>query len=513
MNGAYSMNFDGQGWGGYMGDDRMIFNSNTDPRVGGWREVNISDAQQEVWGDHASTNWSGSRSFVAGPLADGTPMFMVPLGNGRVLTTTNQGASFGGSTPAARVDSIVDFYGASPAEILTYNENNSGNTGIQQVVITGSLNGQADGTFYAQQYDDYAYKLYHDYALSYPVDGTGWTNGNLFDNAYITFTQQGIELIYITYGGGKFVAFSDNCANNYMTEDGYNWKYGFAWNVVGDFDFNAEHIAYGRVSTDGQIVVNDETYPGGANSLTLGNNFDVQVNSGDPLSSETQNNGNGRDLSDGTGYLSIRPYNAQWRIGAYGRTDGGPNPYSFLGSDDYYDTFNGPDYSGQPSYFPGGPDIRLTTFWGDWYFTSNPTHDYNQLIMSNDADIVTVDQESFLKDIPRNYQTSATSYTLALTDRGRFVWFDGTAGNVTVTLPANATTNFPIGARIQLGISGVTDNSRQITVTPAGGVTLRGREDNNSPGAGSLIIRSDMLVTLTQVDTDFWILSGPYITD
>lgn len=513
MNGAYSMNFDGQGWGGYMGDGRMIFNSNTDPRVGGWREVNVSDAQQEVWGDQASTSWNGSLAFVAGPLADGTPMFMVSLNNGRVLTTTNQGASFYGSTPAARVDSIQSFNSNNPFQITTYNENNSGNTGIQQVVITGSLNGQADGTFFAQQTDTNFYTLYHDYNLSYPVNGTTWTNGSLFNDAYITFTQDGIRFDYLTYGGGKFVAFSNDCANNYMTEDGVNWKYGFGWNVVYSFDIGSVRIAYGRVSTDGQIVVSDETFPGRANSLTLGNNFDVQVNSGDPLSASTDNYGDGLDLSDGTGYLSIRPYNAQWRIGAYGRSSDGPNPYSFLGSDDYYDYFDGPDYSGEPAAFPGGPDIRLTTYWDDWYFTSDPGQNYSQLIIPYSADIVNTDQESFLKDIPRNNQGSGTSYTLALTDRGRFIWFDGTAGNVTVTIPASGDASFPIGTRIEIGISGVTSSSTWVLVIPAGGVTLRGREDNNSPNSGTLIIRSDMLATLTQVDTDFWILSGPYITD
>lgn len=513
MNGAWSLNFDGQGWGGYMGYGRMLFSSSTDPRVGSWREVAVSDAQEQVWGDSAETNWNDSRSFVAGPLADGTPMFMVALSNGRVLITTDQGQYFSGSTPAAKVDAILDWSTQSPAEILTAYENDSGHTGIQQVVITGSLNGQADGTFYAQKYDDNSYKLYYDYALTNPVNATGWTNESLFNDAYITFTQQGIGLTNPVYGGGKFQAFSYDCANNYMTEDGVNWKYGFGGNVINDNDLETETIAYGRVSTDGQIVVNDETYPGGANSLTLGNNFDVQVNSGDPLSAFTTNGGDGYDLSDGTGYLSIRPYNAQWRIGAYGRSTGPEGPYSFIGSDDYYDYFDGPDYYNQPADFPGGPDVRITTYWSDWYFTSDPDQNHGQLVMDDNADIVNQEQESYLKDIPRNNQGSTTDYTLALTDRGRFVWFDGSAGNVTVHLPTNASTAFPIGTRIQLGISGVSDNSRQILVQQGSGVTLRAREDNNSPGQGNLIIRSDVLITLTQVDTDYWILSGPYITD
>jgi hypothetical protein len=525
MNGAYSMNFDGKGWGGYMGSGYMLFSSNTDPRVGGWREVDVGDAQQSVWGDNAYTDWNDSRSFVAGPLADGTPMFMVALSNGRVLITTDQGQYFSGSTPAARVDAILDWDNQSPAEILTDYENNSGNTGIQQVVITGSLNGQANGTFYAQQYDDNSYKLYYDYALTNPVNATGWTNSNLFNDAYITFTQQGIELTNPVYGGGKFVAFSSNSDNNYMTEDGFNWKYGWGWNVVNDNDLETETIAYGRVSTDGQIVVNDETYPGSANSLTLGNNFDVQVNSGDPLSYITTNGGDGFEFSDGTGYLSVRPYNAQWRIGAYGRSNGPEGPYSFIGSDDYYDYFDGPDYRNQPADFPGGPDVRITTYWSDWYFTSDPTQNYSQLIMSDTADIVTVDQESFLKDTPRSDLGNTLAYTLTRGDRGRFLWLDGTGGNSApgdtnpvVTIPINTSVDFPIGTRIQLIISGQTNANLAIQLTPVADVTLIGRESGNSsrisygPSTPAYLV-SDTLYTLMLVDTNYWVVSGTALND
>ena len=515
MNGAYSMNFDGKGWGGYMGNSRMLFNSNTDPRTGGWREILISDAQNSVWGDHASNSYYSSRSFIAGPLADGTPMFMLMLSNGRVLTTTNQGQSFSGSTPAARVDVIVDWSSASPAVIQTENENNSGNTGIQQVVITGSLNAQADGVFFAQKTDTNIYTLYHDYALALPVDATAWTNGALFNDAYITFTQQGIQLDYPTYGGGKFVAFSDDNSNNYMTENGVDWLYGLGGDVVGDNQFDGEAIAYGRVSTDGQIVVNDTTFAGSANSLTLSNNFDVQIASGVEIDQSASDTGNG-----GAGFLSIRPYNAQWRIGAYGKYDYplGASPYSFLGSDDYYDTFNGPDYRNAPGDFPGGPDIRLTTYWGDWFFTQNGSGlnpgEKPWLVTPNNADIVNADQESFLRDSPRTDLGGSTAHTLVFEDRGRFIWCDGTS-NLTspvITIPLNATIPFPIGTRIQLIISGQTNPNITIQLTPISGVTLFGREQNSSrqtygPGSAA-ILASDTLYTLMQVDTDYWVVSG-----
>jgi Major tropism determinant N-terminal domain len=528
MNGAYSMSFDGQGWGGYMGNSRMIFSSNTDPRLGGWREIAVSDAQQQVWGDEAGTNWNNSRSFVGGPLADGTPMFMVALSNGRILATTNQGQSFGGSTPAARVDSIYDWDTTNPAVIFVNNEDSNGNTNsVQQVVITGSKYGRADGTFYAQHTDTRVYTLYHDFNLNYPVNGTSWNIGGLFNDAYITFTQQGIGFEYISYGGSKFVGFSGDSANNYMTQDGLNWKYGLAWNAIygsNDNSFDTEAIAYGRVSTDGQIVINDDTYPGGANSLTLGNNFDVQVNSGEPLSAYTSEGGG--EYSDGTGYLTLRPYNAQWRIGTYGRTqNSGPEPYSFIGADDYFDYFDGPDYSGAPDEFPGGGDIRLTTWNGDWYLTANPylntgTTVNNQLIMPSDADIVNNSGESFLKDIPQNNLGNATSYTLQWTDRGRFLWMDGTSQttnpgdtNPIITIPLNADVNFPIGTRIQMIISGATNSNIYINVHPASGVTLVAREGNNSRVTGTFLVPSDTIVTLIQVNTDYWILSGAYITD
>jgi len=526
MNGAYSMNFDGQGWGGYMGNGRMIFSSNTDPRLGGWREISVNDAQQSVWGDEAQNGWNNSRSFIGGPLADGTPMFMVMLSNGRVLTTTDQGNSFGGSTPAAKVDGINGWTKGTTTTITTANENGQGYNGPQLIVIENTEAGYSgNGTYYANRTASHTYQLFHDFSLNNPVNSTYWggsNNDGRFNNATVTFTQLGIQLDYPTYGAGKFVAFSDDNANNYMTQDGVNWTYGFAWDFVNSSTpyFNAESIAYGRVSTDGQIVVNDTTFPGGANSLTVGNNFEVTVSSGNQLAVSNVYQGS---FSQGAGVLSVRPYNAQWRIGTYGRGDQEYNsgsPYTFIGADDYFDYYNSNDYSSQPAEFPGGPDIRLTTTWGDWYFTQNHylstgTTNSNQLITPTDADIVNDSQESFLKDIPRVDLGNSTAYTLQWSDRGRFLWFDGTQypTNPTVTIPAEADVNFPIGTRIQMVIAGSTSANAWVQVDPASGVTLRAREDSNSPGSGNLLVRSDTLATLIKVDTNYWILSGPYLSD
>ena len=110
---------------------------------------------------------------------------------------------------------------------------------------------------------------------------------------------------------------------------------------------------------------------------------------------------------------------------------------------------------------------------------------------------------------------NSTAYTLQWSDRGRFLWFDGTQypTNPTVTIPAEADVNFPIGTRIQMVIAGSTSANAWVQVDPASGVTLRAREDSNSPGSGNLLVRSDTLATLIKVDTNYWILSGPYLSD
>ena len=93
---------------------------------------------------------------------------------------------------------------------------------------------------------------------------------------------------------------------------------------------------------------------------------------------------------------------------------------------------------------------------------------------------------------------STTSYPLALTDNNRVV--ETTNGSaVTITVPANASVAFPIGARIELAQVG----AGQITASPAGGVTLR------TPAGHAAKTRTQYsIIALTKRGTDEWIVSG-----
>ena len=100
-------------------------------------------------------------------------------------------------------------------------------------------------------------------------------------------------------------------------------------------------------------------------------------------------------------------------------------------------------------------------------------------------------------DLTVNAQTG-TAYTLALADRNGLITMNNAAAN-TVTIPANATTAFSVGATIriiQLG-AGVT------SITGATGVTVNGV----LAGTGAIVAQYDD-VRLYKIATDTWVISG-----
>ena len=94
-----------------------------------------------------------------------------------------------------------------------------------------------------------------------------------------------------------------------------------------------------------------------------------------------------------------------------------------------------------------------------------------------------------------NAQTG-TTYTLALTDVAKVVSLtNGSA--ITLTIPTNATTAFPIGTQILLYQGG----AGQVTVGGAG-VTIR------SQGSKLKLNGQYSVAGLLKVDTDEWVLFG-----
>lgn len=107
------------------------------------------------------------------------------------------------------------------------------------------------------------------------------------------------------------------------------------------------------------------------------------------------------------------------------------------------------------------------------------------------------------KGLPQNYQGS-TTYTLALTDQGKHVLFEGAAS--TMTIPTNASVAFPIGASIVI----INDTTNTRTISPASGVTLVWA--GNGAATGTRSMGTGSMATLVKIGTDKWYIIGAGLT-
>lgn len=121
------------------------------------------------------------------------------------------------------------------------------------------------------------------------------------------------------------------------------------------------------------------------------------------------------------------------------------------------------------------------------------TYDGTQFQMAPDSSAA-VDA---LKDVAANSQS--TSYTLALTDRGKSIDFTGAAGQ-TITVPANGTVAFPVGAVVT--ITNTTTNNLLISINTD---TLR---QAGTANVGTRTLGQYGVATLRKVASTTWIIGG-----
>lgn len=119
-------------------------------------------------------------------------------------------------------------------------------------------------------------------------------------------------------------------------------------------------------------------------------------------------------------------------------------------------------------------------------------------VSSIDDTLVTMAGEIELatKDVVFNAQTG-TTYTLALTDRGKTVTLSN-ASAITVTVPPQSSVTWPAGARIDL----VQLGAGQVTVFPGSGVTI------SSYLSKTKLVGQYAGGTLIRTGSDTWILIG-----
>ena len=100
--------------------------------------------------------------------------------------------------------------------------------------------------------------------------------------------------------------------------------------------------------------------------------------------------------------------------------------------------------------------------------------------------------------VPQNIISS--NYTIALSDQGKHIYSTAT-GAQTITIPANATTAFPIGASITIILNG----TGTISVSPASGVSLQMAGSSTNAARA---IASYGMATIIKVAVNTWFISG-----
>lgn len=98
-----------------------------------------------------------------------------------------------------------------------------------------------------------------------------------------------------------------------------------------------------------------------------------------------------------------------------------------------------------------------------------------------------------------NPQTD-TSYTVNLTDAGNIVTLNN-ASPITVTIPANSVTSFPVGARVDF----IQKGTGKVTFVGAVGVTILSMSSNKSTAV------QNVGVSIIKESTDSWYLIGNLI--
>jgi hypothetical protein len=155
----------------------------------------------------------------------------------------------------------------------------------------------------------------------------------------------------------------------------------------------------------------------------------------------------------------------------------------------------------------GGSDLWWS--WGvdtsnRWRINQGLGFANNGVIMDDVGQITSADVAAAFgyKGLPQNQRTSA--YTLALSDIGKHLYV--TAGAFAVTIPADGTLNFPVGAATTF----VCEDAAK-TIVPASGVTLV-LAGTGAATTGTRTLAIGSVATLIKVQANRWYISGAGVT-
>ena len=93
--------------------------------------------------------------------------------------------------------------------------------------------------------------------------------------------------------------------------------------------------------------------------------------------------------------------------------------------------------------------------------------------------------------------TKSANYTLVLADAGRLLNFNSSS-NLTLTVPAESSVNFPVGTQIAITRNGTGD----VTISPAANVTIRSSDNRTK------IAKQYAAASLLKIGANEWMLLG-----
>lgn len=148
-----------------------------------------------------------------------------------------------------------------------------------------------------------------------------------------------------------------------------------------------------------------------------------------------------------------------------------------------------------------GPDGTVGIFNGDGDLVGDYAMD--QAVRTTDdvefgsVDATTVEADRFLFGATNINAQTGTTYTLVLTDSGKFITTSNTSA-VTLTVPPNSSIAFPIGTQIEI----CNINTGDLTIAEGSGVTV------NAADSYTKLTTQYKACTLKKVGTDSWIAIG-----
>jgi Major tropism determinant N-terminal domain len=237
--GTYVAAFDGHGWMAWAnydantGGPAAYFNSNSDPRVGSWRTVDLREQFMAINGNNF---YNCLQDVAAGKIGD-TNWILIADGHWGVYATSDQGLTWKILQTTPELLAINHVNDTTPVEISAWEYGSQPQTG-EKVTIEGSNVPELNGTFHVK-HESGVFKLYHDVGLTEPVASVG------AHDLYVDVSVTG------TYGDHTVVV--DDASNLVvgMISEGYNnltsWE---ADNTSNDYRANVNKI----VSINGNNV-------------------------------------------------------------------------------------------------------------------------------------------------------------------------------------------------------------------------------------------------------------------